>query len=120
MVAQGEVAIGLSSEAFIRAFTKYPIPIKTIDPVEGIAWDAEGSALPKGSPHPEAAKKFLDFCASADVAKIAAKFSGIAAIDSYSTEKGKEISSHFLPLDFEIAAKNKSAIVQKWQRTVGR
>ena len=85
MVAQGEVAIGLSSAAFVKPFLKYPIPVTTVEPREGIAWDAEASALPKGSPHPENAKKFLDFCASAAVGKIAADFSGIAAADAYST-----------------------------------
>lgn len=118
MVAQGEIPIGLSSDAFMKPFLKYNIPVTTVEPVEGIAWDAEGSALPKGSPHPELAKKFLDFCASKDVALIAADFSGIAAINRYSTPKGQSISSRFLPLDFERAALEKSSIVKRWQEYV--
>ena len=118
MVAQGEIPIGLSSDAFMKPFLKYNIPVTTVEPKEGIAWDAEGSALPKGSPHPELAKKFLDFCASKEVALIAADFSGIAAIDKYSTTKGQKISDRFLPLDFRRAAIEKSSVIKRWQEHV--
>ena len=94
---------------------RFSIPVKTIEPIEGIAWDAEGSALPKGSKHPEAAKKFLDFCASEAVAQIAASFSGIAAIDQFSTEKGRSIANRFLPLDFNRANSKKSDLLERWQ-----
>lgn len=116
MIAQGEVPIALTSEAFIRPFMRFSIPVQTIEPTEGIAWDAEGSALPKGSKHPEAAKKFLDFCASEAVAQIAASFSGIAAIDQFSTEKGRSIANRFLPLDFNRADSEKSDLLTRWQR----
>ena len=116
MIAQGEVPIALTSEAFIRPFMRFSIPVKTIEPEEGIAWDAEGSALPQGSKHPQAAKKFLDFCASKAVAQIAASFSGIAAIDQFSTEKGRRIAERFLPLDFNRADSEKNDLLERWQR----
>lgn len=115
MVAQGEIPIGLSSDAFMKPFLKYRIPVTTVEPKEGIAWDAEGSALPKGSPHPEAAKRFLDYCASEAVGRIAADFSGIAAREGMSTEKGRHIAERFLPLDFGRAARDKSRVVAHWQ-----
>ena len=118
MVAQGEIAIGLSSAAFVKPFMRYNIPVITVEPTEGIAWDAEASGLPVGSPHPKEAKLFLDFCASADVGKIAADFSGIAAIDGYSTENGQNIARQFLALDFARAGLEKSAIVRQWQDKV--
>ena len=76
--------------------------------------------MPKGSPHPENAKKFLDFCASAAVWKIAADFSGIAAADAYSTPAGRKIAAQFLPLDFARAGAEKKAIVKTWQDWVTR
>lgn len=118
MVAQGEIPVGLSSDAFMKPFLKYKIPVTTVEPEEGIAWDAEGSAMPKGSPHPELAKKFLDFCASEAVGKIAADFSGIAALEDYSTAHGQKIADRFLPLDFDRAAREKSEIIQRWQKWV--
>lgn len=120
MAAQGEIPIGLSSDAFIKPFFRYKIPVTTVEPVEGIAWDAEGAALPKGSPHPELAKKFLDFCASKEVGHIAAEFSGIAAGKGFSTSRGQKISDRFLPLDFDRAAKEKSDIIKRWQEWVRR
>lgn len=115
MIAQGEIPIALTSEAFVRPFMRFSIPVQTVEPKEGIAWDAEGSAMPKGSRHPESAAKFLDFCASESVAQIAASFSGIAAIDRFSTQKGRELSSRFLPIDFEKAGTDKARMLSRWQ-----
>lgn len=118
MTAQGEIAVGLSSAAFIKPFLRYNIPVATVEPIEGIAWDAEACGLPIGSPHPEDAKIFLDFCASEAVARIAARFSGIAALPAFSTPEGRNISSRFLPLDFGRAGEEKRAIVRRWQNLV--
>ena len=118
MTAQGEIAVGLSSAAFIKPFLRYNIPVATVEPIEGIAWDAEACGLSIGSPHPEDAKIFLDFCASEAVARIAARFSGIAALPAFSTPEGRNISSRFLPLDFGRAGEEKRAIVRRWQNLV--
>lgn len=120
MIAQGEIPIALTSEAFVRPFMRFSIPVETVEPQEGIAWDAEGSALTVGSHHPDAAKKFLDFCASKAVADIAASFSGIAAIDQYSTAKGRSLSARFLAMDFKRAGTEKSQILEHWQSIVYR
>lgn len=116
MVAQGEIPIALTSEAFVRPFMRFNIPVQSIEPEEGIAWDAEGCARPKGGDNIEAAQVFLDFCASEDVAQIARDFSGIAAIEAYSSDKGRSIASRFLALDFNRAAKEKSAIIDRFKR----
>lgn len=120
MAAQGEIPIALTSEAFVRPFMRFSIPVITVEPQEGIAWDAEGCALPKGSPHPILAKRFLDFCASKPVADIAASFSGISSIDRYSTETGKKLVARFLTLDFRQAAIEKKTITDQWQSIASR
>jgi iron(III) transport system substrate-binding protein len=120
MAAQGEIPIALTSEAFVRPFKRFSIPVTTVEPKEGIAWDAEGCALPHGSPKPEIAKKFLDFCATKPVADIAASFSGIAAIDRFSTEQGRAMAERFLPLDFKSAAAQKSEMLAHWQTIIAR
>lgn len=120
MAAQGEITVGLSSAAFVKPFLRHHIPVVTVEPREGIAWDAEACALPLGCPHPEAARVFLDFCASEKVAAIAARFSGIAAIPEFSTPEGRRISSRFLPLDFARAGAEKSAVIRRWQEEVRR
>ena len=120
MAAQGEIPIALTSEAFVRPFLRFSIPVITVEPQEGIAWDAEGCALPQGSPHPILAKRFLDFCASKPVADIAASFSGISSIDRYSTETGKKLVSRFLTLDFRQAAIEKKTITDQWQSIASR
>ncbi|HJI94574.1 MAG TPA: hypothetical protein OIM53_07545 [Sutterellaceae bacterium] len=98
----------------------FPYRWITVEPQEGIAWDAEGCALPKGSPLPILAKRFLDFCASKPVADIAASFSGISSIDRYSTETGKKLVARFLTLDFRQAAIEKKTITDQWQSIASR
>lgn len=120
MAAQGEIPIALTSEAFVRPFKRFSIPVITVEPKEGIAWDAEGCALPLGSPNPDTAKKFLDFCATKPVADIAASFSGIAAIDRFSTPQGRAMAERFLPLDFKSAAAQKSDMLERWQSIIAR
>ena len=119
MVAQGEIAVGLSSNAFTKPYRNPKIPLKVVEPEEGIGWDAEGSALVAGTKHPEAAKAFLDFCAGEEVARIAADFSGIAAREDFSTQEGRETLEHMIPMNFLNAAQRKNEILQKWQETVG-
>ena len=114
MAAQGEIPIGLSAAAFLKPFLKYKTPVSVVQPEEGIAWDAEACALPRGCPHPQEAKAFLDFCAGPAVGQIAADFSGIAAREGFSTEEGKRIAERFLPMDFARAAKDKDVILARW------
>ena len=118
MVAQGEVAIGLSSEVSIAPFLKYHIPVITVAPQEGIAWDSEANALVKGTKNPKLAREFLDFCSGEEVAKIASEFGGIAGYEKFSTTKGRELSSRFLPLDFSVAAANKQSVLKHWTEMV--
>ena len=120
MAAQGEIPIGLSADAFVKPFLRFDIPVESIEPLEGIAWDAEASALPAGCPNPQEAKAFLDFCAGPQVAEIAARFSGIAAREGFSTPKGRAIADRFLPLDFGLAAAEKADIINRWQALVSR
>lgn len=116
MAAQGEIPIALTSEAFVKPFMRFKIPVTSIEPESGIAWDAEGCAMPRGTPHPENAKRFLDFCASKDVGDVAAAFSGISAIDRYSTEAGQKIAERFIALDFRRAADERQKIIERWQK----
>lgn len=120
MAAQGEVPIGLSAAAFLKPFLKYRTPVTVVQPEEGIAWDAEACALPKGCPHPQEARAFLDFCASAAVGKIAAQFSGIAARKGYSTPEGTRIAERFLAMDFSRAAADKESILARWHAMATR
>lgn len=116
MAAQGEILIALTSEAFVKPFMRFKIPVTSIEPESGIAWDAEGCAMPRGTPHPENAKRFLDFCASKEVGDVAATFSGISAIDQYSTKAGQKIAERFIALDFRRAADERQRMIERWQK----
>lgn len=119
MVAQGEIAIGISSAAFANPFLKDYIPIQIIEPKEGLAWDAEGCAVLASSPKKELTEKFISFCKSPAVAKIARDFSGISPLDGYSSPQGEKTKALFLPINFSDASSKKSEILHQWQKTIG-
>ena len=119
MVAQGEVAIGLSSAAFAKPYDNPKIPLEVIEPNEGLGWDAEGAALVAGSRHKAEALQFLDFCAGKEVAAVAAAFSGVTARANFNTPAGNETLKKMLPIDFAAAARDKKAILARWQVVCG-
>lgn len=116
MAAQGEILIGLSSRALASGLIRRKAPLVIIEPSEGISWDVEASALPRGSRRPEAARLFLDFMTSDEVANIAAVFTGIAARAEFSTEEGARTAACFQPMNFQEAAVRKKAILEEWRR----
>jgi iron(III) transport system substrate-binding protein len=52
----------------------------------------EGGGLVAGAPHPEEAKRFLDFMASADAAEILGELVGATAVPGYGLVNIDEIS----------------------------
>ena len=119
MVAQGEIAIGISSAAFANPFMKDYIPMQIIEPKEGLAWDAEGCAVLASSPKKELTQKFIEFCKSPAVAEIARDFSGISPVAGYSSPAGEKTKALFLPINFSEASAQKSEILRLWQKTIG-
>ena len=69
-VANGEYPIGLTFEQGAFEYLKGGAPVGLIYPTEGTAITLDGSALIKNSPHPNAAKLFLDFTASKELQDI--------------------------------------------------
>ena len=63
-VAAGEYAIGLVAEGMATTYIAEGLPIELVWPVEGVVMNSDGIAAVKDCPHPENAKKFIDYLIS--------------------------------------------------------
>jgi iron(III) transport system substrate-binding protein len=61
-VADGEAAIGITLEDNAFRYVQGGSPVKIVYPDEGVIAAADGIALVKGAPHPDAGKFFIDWC----------------------------------------------------------
>jgi iron(III) transport system substrate-binding protein len=118
-VADGEYAVGITYENIAGLYVRSGAPMKIVYPVEGTAVIPDGNALIRGGPHPEAAKRFLDFLLSKPVQEmLAQKLSlrsvrtdvaappGLVPIDQIKAAPG---------YDFVKAARKRDEYLKKWQ-----
>lgn len=115
MAAQGEVPLAVASAACAQPFVERKAPIAVIVPAEGTGWDLEASALVKGGGNVEAAKKFMDYCTSRDVARVAVEKAYIPARADALTEEAKKAHAAFLPSDPLKAAAERRGILAEWR-----
>jgi iron(III) transport system substrate-binding protein len=64
LAAAGEFPIGISFEYPAVQLKRQGAPLDIILPKEGLGWEIEATAVIKGTPHEDAAKKLADFSAS--------------------------------------------------------
>ena len=62
--AKGETVIGIAFQHDAVAQTVQGYPIKTVSPCEGTGYEIISSAIIKGGPNPEGARKWMDFVLS--------------------------------------------------------
>lgn len=65
-VAEGEYAIGLSYEEACLPYLANGANVRIVYPIEGNTFTGSSLALVKNGKNPELAKKFIDYCLSAD------------------------------------------------------
>ncbi len=119
MAGTGEYPIGISFEFRGARLKKQGAPIDIIFPEEKSGFDAETSAIMKGTKNLEAAKTLLDWSISDKAMKlynegyVVLAVPGIAKPVEYLPEN---MLPHMIKNDFEWAAKNRKAILDEWQK----
>ncbi|GFZ81558.1 ABC transporter substrate-binding protein [Elstera cyanobacteriorum] len=94
-------------------------PLDVIVPADGVAWDMEATALVKGRPNAEAAKKLIDFTVSKEAHEQYAKFYAVvgrkdvnAAPKNYPTDA----EAKMLKVDFGKMAADRDRVLAEWTR----
>ncbi len=116
-VGDGETLVGITLEDNAFRYVQGGGPVKIIYPAEGVIAAPDGIALVKGAPHPEAAKKFIDWCLSASaqnflVDKMTRRPVRIDGKIPAGLPPLKQVKT--LPYNFADAAKNKNDYVKKF------
>jgi iron(III) transport system substrate-binding protein len=118
LAASGEIPIGISF-AFRGAKSKAAgAPLEIIVPSEGVGWDMEATAIVAGTDSLDAAKTLVDW----SITKKANEMynTGYAVVAYPGVAKPVEhfpegLEEAMIDNDFEFAANNRAAILEKWQ-----
>jgi iron(III) transport system substrate-binding protein len=118
LAASGEIPIGISF-AFRGAKSKAAgAPLEIIVPSEGVGWDMEATAIVAGTDSIDAAKTLVDW----SITKGANEMynTGYAVVAYPGVAKPVEhfpegLTEAMIDNDFEFAANNRAAILEKWQ-----
>jgi iron(III) transport system substrate-binding protein len=116
-VNDGEASVGITLEDNAFRYVTGGGPVKIVYPDEGVIAAADGIALVKGAPHPDAAKVFIDWCLSKSTQDflVAKMFRRPVRMDG-SNPPGLPTLSQIKTLSYNYveAAKNKTDYVKKF------
>ncbi len=117
MAAAGEVVFGFSQPAHGTLLKNKGAPLEVIVPSEGIGWDMEGGGILKGTSKLEAARTLMDWNASPNCARVAAKFNaGVAIPGMEKPVEGypPEVYKKMIKIDFKQMSENKKRVLDEW------
>ena len=118
MAGAGEYPIGVSFEFRAARQKRQGAPIDIVFPSEGSGWDMEATAIVKGTKNLESARTLLDWSVSDKAMKLYNEGYAVVAISKMSKPiefLPDNMLQHMIKNDFEWAAKNRKAILDKWQ-----
>jgi iron(III) transport system substrate-binding protein len=123
----GEYAVGTSLAFAAIQSVEEGFPVTMVIPASGAGYELEASGLMAASKNKDDAKKFLDWTLSPEAASLYGKYKEIVTTEGYEPPEAaqkaglpKDVSTVLLPIDFEKSAKERSAILERWQKEIGR
>lgn len=117
--ASGEFPVGIAYELAGATLKTKGAPLDVLLMKEGSGWDMDTAAILKGTTKLDAAKKLMDFAASAQANEIYAKFVSqvaIAGIGKPIPNYPEGVAQSMIRNDLDWAAANRDRILQEWQR----
>ncbi len=118
IASKGEIAVGASFGYRVAKQKASGYPVVLVFPSEGSGYELEADVLLKNARHPAAAKAFLDWAISKSAMEGYSKYKlmvtlpGIKSKSEIPLPPAKDVK--LFPMDFNWAAKNKTAVVDKW------
>jgi iron(III) transport system substrate-binding protein len=120
MAAAGEFPIGISMDYAGVAAQGQGAPIDVIYPSPGSGWDIEATAIVKGTPRIDAAKRLADWAASKKANALYLQYYPVAAYPGLAAPSSRypaDAASHlFAKNDLSWAARQRDAILAEWTR----
>lgn len=119
LAASGEFPIGITFEYRAAKLKAEGAPIELVFPKEGLGWDLEATAIMKGTPHLEAAKKLADWCASREANVLYEKNFAIVAYPGVA-QPNPQLPPNFEQMlvkqDLKWSAGNRERILNEWTK----
>ncbi len=118
MAGAGEYPVGISFEFRGARVKKQGAPIDLVFPSEKSGWDMETTAIVKGTKNLDAVKTLVDWSVGEKAMKLYSEGYAVVAITGLSQPIENlpgNMMEHMIKNDFEWAAKNRKAILDKWQ-----
>jgi len=123
----GEFAVGTSLAFAGVQSVKEGFPVTVVIPAKGAGYELEASALMQASKNKDEARKFLDWTLSPEAAGIYGKYKEIVTTAGYKPDADsikaglpEDVAKALLPIDFAKSAKERDAILERWQKEIGR
>ena len=123
----GEFAIGTSLAFAAIQSIQEGFPVTMVIPSSGAGFELEASAAMMSSKNKADARKFLDWTLSPEAAGIYGKYKEIVTIPGVAPAEASikaglpaDVSKVLLPIDFAKSAKERDAILARWQKEIGR
>lgn len=121
-IGKKEAAISFATQSsVIDNVTKNNMPLEIIDAESGSIIITDGIAAIKNSPHPNAAKAFVEFAGSAEIqAKLANEFNRIPTLKSALKDCPEWMGTDYkaMDVDWGIISENQSEWLQKWDTEI--
>ncbi|CAM8639944.1 AfuA ABC-type Fe3+ transport system, periplasmic component [Comamonadaceae bacterium] len=119
MAAAGEFPVGIAFEYRANVLRTKGAPIDVLFPQEGLGWDLESTAIVKGTPNMEAARKLADWASTREANELYAKNFAITAIPGIATRLKyvpTDYEKRLVKNDFKWMGENREAILTEWQQ----
>ncbi len=119
LAAAGEFPIGISFEYPAVQLKRQGAPLDIVLPKEGLGWEIEATAVIKGSPKADAARRLADFSASPAAMQLYKEnFAVLAApgIAKPQTELPADYEQRLINNDFAWASQNRDQILAEWRK----
>jgi iron(III) transport system substrate-binding protein len=116
-VNDGEAAVGITLEDNAYLYAKGGGPVAIVYPEDGTSALADGMALVKGAPNPEAGKAFLDWALSKETQELAVQELGRRPIRTDVAPSGdlKPMSEiELIDYDISWAAEHRDEFMERW------
>ena len=126
LAGRGEVAIAIVFLHDAVLFAEEGFPVKPTSPADGTGYEVGGLSLIKGAPHPEIAKRFIDWALSPDVQVIGRQFRSFQLPSNSKAPLPEQITKHgvsfenvkVINYDFKWAGQHRNRVLKRWSEEI--
>jgi len=126
LAGRGEVAIAIIFLHDAVLFAEEGFPVKPTSPADGTGYEVGGLSLIKNAPHPEIAKRFIDWALSPDVQVIGRQFRSFQLPSNSKAPLPEQITKHgvsfenvkVINYDFKWAGQHRNRVLKRWSEEI--